>query len=154
MRVPTGLKIIIFILCGGISTMTLAEIYSWKDAQGKVHFGDRQPNDHKSEQVKVRVNTYNAPPVVTTVKSIPISKGKVVLYTTQRCGYCKMAKQFLKKNKIKYSEYDVEKSKKGKRDFKKLKGKGVPIILVGDQRMSGFSEDRMVSMLKKSGYEL
>ncbi len=154
MRVPMGLKIIILMLCCSTSTMTPAEIYSWKDAQGKVHFGDRQPNDHKSEQVTVRVNTYDAPPIITKVKSLTIAKGKVILYTTQRCGYCKMAKQFLKKNKIKYSSYDVETSKKGKRDFKKLKGKGVPIILVGDQRMTGFSEDRMVSMLKKSGYNL
>jgi hypothetical protein len=38
-----------------------------------------------------------------------------------------------------FSEYDVDKSSKGKRDFKKLGGKGVPVILVGKQRMNGFS---------------
>jgi glutaredoxin len=78
----------------------------------------------------------------------------VVLYTTQRCGYCKKAKQFLRQSNINYTEYDVETSNKGKRDYKKLSGKGVPIILVGDQRMNGFSEGRMASMLEQAGYEL
>lgn len=36
-------------------------------------------------------------------------------------------------------EYDVEKSSKGKRDFKRLGGTGVPIILVGQKRLNGFS---------------
>ena len=48
---------------------------------------------------------------------------------------------------IAYKEYDVDKSSKGKRDYKKLNGKGVPIILVGDQRMDGFSAQRLQVML-------
>ena len=134
--------------------MTSAGIFSWKDENGKLHYGDRPPIDRESEQVTVRVNTYEAPPEITKVAFPSVSKDKVVLYTTQRCGYCKKAKQFLRQSNINYTEYDVETSKKGKRDYKKLSGKGVPIILVGDQRMNGFSEGRMVSMLEKAGYEL
>ena len=46
------------------------------------------------------------------------------------------------------STWDVDESSKGKRDFKKLNGKGVPIFLVGDQRMNGFSPKRLLAMLE------
>ena len=37
-------------------------------------------------------------------------------------------------------EYDIEKSSKGKRLYQDLGATGVPVILVGKQRMNGFSE--------------
>ncbi len=42
---------------------------------------------------------------------------------------------------IKYKEYDVEKSAKGKSEYRRLGAKGVPVILVGKRRMNGFSVD-------------
>ena len=136
-----------------LPTMAAAGIYSWTDENGRVHFGDRPPIASKANEMTVRVNTYESPSEITRSGFPTAAKDKVVLYTTQRCGYCRKAKQFLKRRNISYTEYDVETSKKGKHDFKKLNGRGVPIVLVGDQRMNGFSEGRMVSMLKSAGYE-
>jgi len=129
-----------------------AGVYSWTDDSGKVHFGDQPPIDRDVETVTIRVNTYPSPSETTGVGLPTASKSKIVLYTTQRCGYCRKAKQFLKQKNISYTEYDIETSSKGKRDFKKLNGRGVPVILVGDQRMNGFSEGRLASMLKSAGY--
>ncbi len=64
---------------------------------------------------------------------------KVVIYTTDWCGVCKKAKKYFKKNNIAYVGYDVEKSRTGKIDYKLLRGKAVPIIIVGNKRMNGFS---------------
>lgn len=136
-----------------LPALASAGIYSWTDESGKIHYGDRPPIDRAADEITVRVNTYASPSEVTQVDTLTTAKGKVVLYTTQRCGYCKRAKAFLKQQNIHYTEYDVETSKKGQRDFKKLNGRGVPIILVGDQRMNGFSEGRMASMLKNAGYD-
>ena len=61
------------------------------------------------------------------------------MYSTTWCGYCKQARNYFQQNNIAFAEYDVEKSDKGKRDYKKMNGRGVPIILVGDKRMNGFS---------------
>lgn len=154
MHTPIPSKLIIFTLLISLPVFTSAGVYSWKDANGKIHFGDRPPIDREAEQVKIRVNTYQAPSEILKVDFNRAKKEKVVIYTTQRCGYCKKAKQFLRHKRINFSEYDVETSKKGQRDYKKLKGRGVPIILVGDQRMNGFSEGRMVNMLETAGYEL
>lgn len=62
------------------------------------------------------------------------------MYSAAWCGVCKKAKRYFAEQGIDYEEIDVEKSSQGKAAFKKLGGKGVPIILVGDRRMNGFSE--------------
>ena len=148
--VPRRLIWALLLLLPAVST---AGIYSWTDENGKVHFGDRPPIDSKADEIRVRVNTYESASEISQVDFVSAPDRKVVLYTTQRCGYCKKAKQFLQRNSIAYREYDVETSSKGKRDFKKLNGQGVPIILVGKQRMDGFSEGRMAAMLRNAGYE-
>ena len=53
---------------------------------------------------------------------------------------------------ITYSEYDVEQSEIDRQEFRRLQGKGVPIILVGKQRMDGFSASKIKRMLKNVGY--
>jgi len=132
----------------------MADIYQWQDANGKTHFGDRPPPQLQSQEVSVRVNTYNLPSDIMRDSTLKTNSSTVVLYTTVRCGYCKKAKSFLQKNNVPYTEYDVETSAKGKQDYRKLGGKGVPIILVGQQRMNGFSEARLGKMLTDSGFTL
>ena len=46
----------------------------------------------------------------------------------------------------------MEKSAQGKQEYASLKGRGVPVILVGSQRMDGFDPARMDTMLKAAGY--
>ena len=137
--------------------------YTWTDANGQVHFGDRPPAGAAAEQVEIRVNTYSAPPMVEPLdfetaeeprQTRQTRKKKVVIYTTSRCGYCVKAKKFMAANKIPYTEYDVENSSRGRADYRKLKGRGVPIILVGKERMNGFSEGQLTSMLRNAGYSL
>ena len=129
-------------------------IYKWKDANGRVHIGDSPPDPSAAEQLSVRVNTYKSGSAGDVERPVIPSAKKVVIYTTARCGYCRKAKAYFTSKGVPYQEYDIEHSEKGQRDFKKLKGSGVPIILVGDQRLNGFSESRVGAALKKAGYSL
>jgi len=63
---------------------------------------------------------------------------KVTIYSTVWCGVCKKAKRYFEQNNIDYTEYDIEKSFQAKLRFNKMGGKGVPLILIGNQKMSGF----------------
>ena len=121
-----------------------ADIHKWGDADGKIHFGDNPPADTQTELITVRPNVY-ASPSIEDLSAIfgheENSHGEtVVMYGTAWCGYCKKARSYFVANNILYEEYDVEKSEKGKRDYKKLGAKGVPVILVGEKRLNGFSE--------------
>lgn len=118
-----------------------AEVYTWKDAQGRTHFGDRPPADSGAQQLELEINTIQRPQVEPNNSALS-SPRQVTIYTTDWCGICTKAKRHFKQNQVPFREYDVEKSAKGRLDYRKLNGSGVPIILVGKQRMNGFSAER------------
>ena len=74
----------------------------------------------------------------------------VVLYTTASCGYCAKARRFLNRNNVAWCEKDINRSKTNYREYRALRGRGVPLAqydrkhingrLQGGQVMSGFSE--------------
>ena len=72
------------------------------------------------------------------------------MYSTAWCGVCKEAKKYMRSKGIRYMEYDIEKMPSKQREFKRLGGKGVPLITVGKQKMSGFSATRLESMLAQN----
>ncbi|MCG7908436.1 MAG: glutaredoxin family protein [Candidatus Thiodiazotropha taylori] len=112
-------------------------MFKWTDEHGKVHFTDKPPADADASEVKLKINTIKS---VSFDRSIFNFGKKVVIYSTEWCGYCEKAKRYFKRKKIKYTEYDIEKSSRAKRQYKKMGATGVPVILVGNRRMNGFSE--------------
>jgi glutaredoxin len=127
-----------FVLSGSVAA---AGIYKWTDAQGNLHFTDQPPPEADAEKVKLRINSYTSPQVAEGAANSPMAAtgDKVTLYGTDWCGYCKKAKRYFRANRIAFQEYDVENSRKGRRDYRKMGGGGVPIILVGGRRLNGFS---------------
>ena len=123
---------------------SFAEIYKWVDEEGLVHFSDQKPDNQAVSEVQIEteINSYQSVSYgaikVDTSKSV--YNKKVVLFSASWCGYCKKAKAYFKENRIRFTEYDIEKSSKGKRLYAQMGATGVPVILVGNKRMNGFSE--------------
>jgi glutaredoxin len=121
-----------------------AEIYRWVDVNGKVHFGDAPPRNGVVQRVEPRVNSYR--PVISSPHAVSgetvESKPRVVMYSTRWCGYCKQARAYFNQESIRFSERDIERSADARRAYDRLGGQGVPLILVGEQQMSGFSIER------------
>ena len=78
------------------------------------------------------------------------SSAKVVMYATDWCPYCAKARAHFRKHGIDYVEHDIEKSPEGRAEYQRLGGRGVPLILIGEQRMSGFSEARFDALYTSS----
>jgi len=119
-------------------TAGAGEIHRWTDPDGSVHYGDRPPAAAESEIVRLHINTY-ASPGTEALEAVFRTDGEVVMYSATWCGVCKRAKRYFEDRRIPFTEYDVETSAKGKRDYRKLGAHGVPVILVGQQRLNGFS---------------
>jgi glutaredoxin len=136
------------------STPAGAGVYKWTDAQGRVHYSDNPPPEAKAQQVKVKINSIQGPAVVSTVRDTPAAKAKekVRIYTAVWCGYCKKAKAHLATRGVPYDEVDVEASERGRSEFTQLGGRGVPVILVGNQRMDGFDASGLDAMLAGAGW--
>jgi glutaredoxin len=124
------------------------QVYRWLDDTGKVHFSDRPPVGNGAGDIEVK--SYRGSPEISAVPTESVS-AQVTMFTTSWCGYCKRARAYLNKMGIPFVEYDVERDEIGKREYKKLNGRGVPVILVGNQRMNGFSAPSLEKLLRNAG---
>ena len=84
---------------------------------------------------------------MTTIK--PRKKQKrVVVFSTPTCSYCNMAKQYFRRNKIRFKEVDVSTDPVAARDLMRRTGQmGVPVIDIGGQLIVGFDKPRINDML-------
>ncbi len=73
----------------------------------------------------------------------------VSIYTTQTCGYCKMAKEFFQKNNVEFQEFDVGHDLAKRQEMIEKSGQmGVPVISVGDEYVVGFNKSRLEQLLE------
>lgn len=130
-----------------------AEVYRWVDTNGKVHFSDKKPQHEQAKPVDINVtNTYQnieLKPLGPSSSKSSKRRNRVVMYSAEWCGYCKMARNYFQSKKIPFTEYDIDKNTQAKQKYDKLGGKGVPLILVGKKKMSGFSQQRFDSLYYK-----
>ena len=121
-----------------------AGVYRWVDDQGRTHYGDRPPAERGASRVEVRPNTYQSRPIP---KRPTDDQGQdeaaagpdVVIYTTDWCPVCRKAKAYFRANAIPFTEYDIEKDARARREYDRRGGDGVPLIVVGDRQRQGFS---------------
>lgn len=74
---------------------------------------------------------------------------KIQIYSSPTCPHCIAAKEFFKKNKIEYQDFNVEKPKNAKK-AQEISGQiGVPVIVVDDKVMVGFDQEKLEKLLKK-----
>lgn len=131
------------VICLGLFSLGgYADIYRWVDASGKVHFSDEKSESTQAEKVQLNVNSIEGLDITSSDYLTTRTRRQVVMYSAAWCGYCRKARRYFRSEGIPFTEYDVETSIKGRRDYARLKGTGVPIILVGDQRMQGFKVKR------------
>ena len=71
----------------------------------------------------------------------------VVMYTTATCPACKAAKAYMAQKGVHYEEHDVNTSPEAREAFLKLGGHGVPLILIGSEKMEGFDPGRLSKLL-------
>ena len=64
---------------------------------------------------------------------------EVVLYTTQTCSYCTQARAHLQSRHIPYLEKDVSSNPQANAEWAALGGRGVPLAIIGNQKLTGFS---------------
>ena len=75
----------------------------------------------------------------------------VVLYTTTWCGYCAKTRKYLAENNIKYTDFDVEHSEKGRKDYERLGRNGIPIVVInGKTFIHGYSPKKISEALNNS----
>ena len=81
----------------------------------------------------------------------PLSQNNSVeLYATQWCKYCKKARNLLDKHNVKYVEYDIEKSKENFDKYKRIGGRGIPVLVINGNVINGYNADKILNLLSES----
>ena len=73
----------------------------------------------------------------------------VKVYSTTTCPWCTKAKEFLKKNNIKFKDINISEDEKARNKIIEKSGQiGVPIIEIDNEIIVGFDESKIKKALK------
>jgi len=73
----------------------------------------------------------------------------VKVYSTTMCPYCVMAKDFLKKNKVKFEDINLEKNEEAVQEMVEKSGQtGVPVLDIDGTIIIGFDVEKIKKVLK------
>ncbi len=73
---------------------------------------------------------------------------KVIIYTSETCGYCHMAKEYFDEHGIAYEEKSVSEDANARKELMKMGYMSVPVIIIGDEKIVGFDKQKIESLLK------
>lgn len=79
-----------------------------------------------------------------------MQKNKVLVYSTQSCPYCHMAKDYFKDNGVEFTDYNVgEDQVKAQEMITKSGQMGVPVIDINGEIIIGFQPNVFQQLLNK-----
>ncbi len=72
----------------------------------------------------------------------------VSIYSTPTCVYCNAAKDYFKANNVSYTEFNVASDLERRKEMIDKTGQmGVPVIMIGDEAVVGFDQDKIAELL-------
>lgn len=75
----------------------------------------------------------------------------ITIYSTPTCHYCDEAKKFLKKNKIPFTDVDVQDDLAAREEMVEKSGsRSVPVIDVDGQVLVGYDQTKLVEAIEKA----
>jgi len=145
-----------------------ADVYTWVDESGTVHFSEEPPARAKqARKVTLPEEAASPEPSVATPTATesepkpaaarapaprPVAARKplpqVELFTTSWCPYCKRARAYFQGRGIPYTEHDIEKEEGAGARLVELTGShAVPTAVIGDELVRGYSPSAYQSAL-------
>lgn len=76
------------------------------------------------------------------------TSARVVLYSTEWCGYCKQIRRFLDQKGIPYQAFDIEKDAQARKAYEALGGGGIPFVDVNGTLIRDYSTEKIMAALK------
>ena len=151
------LTLIVLLLSLGISS---AEIYSWEDENGVIHYSDTPPahiteweeteeatGDESQQNDQNQQYEYN-PELITEIldelggdsEDESESGPSVELYVTSWCTYCHKAKTFFRSKGIEFTEYNIDKDEAAaQRMLSHTQSRAVPFAIINGRMIQGYS---------------
>ncbi|MBT9567370.1 MAG: glutaredoxin family protein [Thiobacillus sp.] len=130
-----------------------AQLYQWKDAQGRTVYSDQPPppNIRNAQQKSFKGNVIESGESYATQTAR--EKYPVTLYASACGAFCDDARKLLNERGIPFSSKDPQASPEAQAELQKLTGQlRVPVLMVGSEKLSGFEAEQWQSALDRAGY--
>jgi glutaredoxin len=135
------------------TSLGAAQLYQWKDNQGRMVYSDQQPppevkNANQKSFKGNLIETGESYASRTAREKYPIT-----LYANACGPLCDQARQLLAERGIPFSGKDPQASPEAQAELKKLTGQTrVPVLFVGNEKLDGFESSQWHAALDRAGY--
>lgn len=136
----------------GVSAAQGETLYKWIDKDGRVSYHDKPPADTGYRVEEKNLSGSNQPKDDESL-SRGVEKYPVVLYSASDCSSCDLARAYLQKRKVPFTEQSVDNNPEAQQALKKKAGSlFVPTITIGDKVMKGYMQSLLEGELDDVGY--
>ncbi|MGE5320609.1 MAG: glutaredoxin domain-containing protein [Hyphomicrobiaceae bacterium] len=149
----TGSLLMAIWLAAASMPLAAAQLYHWKDAQGRTVYSDQAPPpDIRNAQQKAFKGS-----VIEVGESYAARTARenhpVTLYTSACGPLCDQARQLLSQRGVPFNSKDLRASPEAQAELKKLTGgTNVPVLVVGSDKIDGFEAGQWQAALDRAGY--
>ncbi len=148
-----GLIVMAAALATASSALVAAQLYQWKDPQGRMVYSDQPPpasvKNSLQKSFKGNVIDGNDSYATQTARE----KYPITLYASACGAPCDQARQLLTERGVPYSSKDPQASPEAQDALKKLTGRAsVPVLVVGSDKIDGFEAGQWQGALDRAGY--
>ena len=129
-------------------------LYKWVDDRGNVSYQDRPPPAGVGRVEEKTMHAGGSRDSGSPEAAVAAAKSPVTLYAVPKCSSCDMARTYLKKRGVPFTEINVsEKYPQAQQEMVKKVGElSVPTITVGSKVMQGYVESLVAGELDLAGY--
>ena len=106
-----------------------------------------EPNTINNSDLETEPKTFGKNTRSQTQENTSSKSSRVQIFVAEWCPHCKALEQFLKKQKVSYSRFDVETDEYGKEVYER-EGGTIPITRIGKTTVVGFDERKFKSLLE------
>ena len=131
-----------------------AKLYKWVDERGNVSYQDRPPPEGAGRVEEKTLREGRGGDSGNPAAAEAAAKSPVTLYMVPKCSPCDMARTYLRKRGVPFTEVNVsEKNVQAQQEMlKKIGELSVPTITVGSKVMQGYVESLLAGELDQAGY--
>jgi glutaredoxin len=146
--------IVVLVTTLAVAPAYAAKLYKWVDERGNISYQDRPPPEGVGKVEEKDLRGGRGGDSGSPAAAEASAKSPVTLYMVPKCSPCDMARTYLKKRGVPFTEINVsEKNPQAQQEMvKKIGELSVPTITVGSKVMQGYVESLLAGELDQAGY--
>lgn len=136
----------------GVTAAQGETLYKWIDKDGNVSYHDQPPADAGYRVEEKNLGRSNRP-AGDESPAKAVEKYPVVLYSAADCASCDLARAYLQKRKVPFTEERLDTDPQAQQEIiKKIGSLSAPTITIGAKVMKGYMESLLAGELDDAGY--